>query len=423
MRVKENLLARIWRGQWLSKGELFTNDGRKVKVLSPGRENHEEGPDFLDASLLLDNELVRGDIELHLRSRDWRVHGHHHDPRYNGVILQVVLFEEEQKPALLSSGKIIPTLVLQDYLDGSLEELSLRQIALPFTPCWKAAKKLDRGRMKKILDQAGEERFYLKAASFEVELILEEAPEVLYRGIMRALGYAKNKGPFQELARHLPLSVLESLSQERGERKLTLQAVLLGAAGLLPSQYGKGAGLEEIEPVERMEGIWKSLELENVLNGEAWHFFRVRPQNFPTRRLLAAGYLLDRYLEKGLFRGMLSLIEHANPHFIEDGLTIHTGKEALLGRDHAREIIVNIVLPFFLAWAELNSQLKLRERALEIYTKYPGLKENQITRYMKELLWGKAKPARSAQQKQGLIHLYKTFCLSERCQICPLNPR
>ncbi len=263
-------------------------------VLSAGQENRDEGPDFLDASLLIDGELVQGDVELHLRARDWKAHGHHLDPRYNRVILQVILFGEPESAAL-SNGKLVPTLVLRDYLNGSLEELSLRQVPLPLTPCQGAALKLDGQKLRAILNRAGEERFYLKAASFEVKLVLEEAPEVLYQGVLRALGYARNKEPFQKLARRLPLQVLEGLAQEAGERELIFQALLLGAAGLLSSRRGWGAGLREIVPLERLGQVWDSLGLESVMNEEEWHFFRVRPQNFPTRRLLALGCLLSRY--------------------------------------------------------------------------------------------------------------------------------
>ena len=83
--------------------------------------------------------------------------------------------------------------------------------------------------------------------------------------------------------------------------------------------------------------------------------------------------------------------------------------------------MVNVLLPFFFAWAELNSRPKLQQTILDLYSRYPRLAENQITRHLTWLLWGESKALLACQQ-QGLIHLYQSFCLSQRCQACPLAP-
>jgi hypothetical protein len=262
----------------------------------------------------------------------------------------------------------------------------------------------------------------LKSAFFEVGLILDEPAEVLYQGIMGALGYTKNKKPFQELARRLPLRVLEGIAQEHatGDRIPVLQALLLGGAGLLPSQRGESKGLEV---PSKLEEIWRSLNIENAMSYADWHFFRVHPRNFPTRRLLAAGHLFDRYLEQGLLQGVSDLVAEANPErgatAIESGFLI----SGLIGRGRAREITVNVVLPFSLAWAKSDSCPNIGGHILQLYRTYPRLGENQITRYLSELFWGAGNPemVNSARRQQGLIHLYQAFCREQRCEVCPVN--
>ncbi len=202
LKVPESLLAQIWKGQWIQKGPLPASDGRMVQVRSQGIENKDSGPDFLSATILLDDEIIIGDIELHVKSSDWRSHGHQHDPHFNSTVLQVVLWDDSKSPAQLHNGQVIPTLSLHPFLNGSMDEMSVRaeEQQAPSLPCRGIGDKLGTAELGDILNQYGMERFYVKSAYFEVELILEEPAQVLYRGIMGSLGYTKNKASFQELA-------------------------------------------------------------------------------------------------------------------------------------------------------------------------------------------------------------------------------
>jgi len=164
-----------------------------------------------------------------------------------------------------------------------------------------------------------------------------------------------------------------------------------------------------------------------ALLGEAglieWHFSGVRPGNMPQRRIAGAGYLLARYLGMGLVQSLLQLVREADEKTghrrLERGLMIkRDGYGTLIGPGRAREMVVNVLLPFSFAWADGQ----LRDHALELYRNYPPLEENQITRQMsRQLLVGFA-VVNSATRQQGLIHLYNTFCLHRKCPHCPLMP-
>ncbi len=426
-KVPESLLAHIWKGQWIQRGPLPASDGRMIQVRHQGIENKDSGPDFLGATILFDDEIVTGDIELHVKSSDWRSHGHQRDPHFNSTILQVVLWDDSRSPAQLQNGNCIPTLSLHDYLNGSMDEMSIRAEAqqAPSLPCRGIGDRMNEASLKEILDKHGAERFYVKAAYFEVELILEEPAQVLYRGIMGALGYTRNKKAFQELASRLPLRVVESIAgeQKSGDRILTLQTLFLGAAGLLPSQCGGKVKSGNFSENEQFENIWRNLQVGNTMVYDDWHFFRIHPKNFPTSRLIAAAHLFDRYIDIGLMEGITELVSKVNPgkssRAIERGFIVSD----LLGESRAREIVINVVLPFFFAWAEKNSHKELKQHVFQLYRNYPKSEENQITRYLKGLFWDKGKSATidSAQCQQGMIHLYKTFCQDQRCKDCPVN--
>ena len=84
--VPEIALSAAWHAQRLV-GPLRTVDGRTVEVVHRGTWTHGFGPDFRDALLLFDGrELRAGDVEVHLRTAAWVQHGHHLDPRYDGVV-------------------------------------------------------------------------------------------------------------------------------------------------------------------------------------------------------------------------------------------------------------------------------------------------------------------------------------------------
>ena len=77
-----------------------------------------------------------------------------------------------------------------------------------------------------------------------------------------------------------------------------------------------------------------------------------------------------------------------------------------IGEGRAREIAVNVVLPFMHAWGGITRDHELRAVSKDIFRRMPGLADNEITREMKRLL-PPGVDTRGAQRHQGLIHLYK----------------
>jgi len=94
--VKEELLARVWRSKMLRGRELVTTGGQRLRIIHRGWANGGSGPDFHHAIIALkENGLLKGDVEIHVSSSQWRSHGHHRDPGYNGVILHVVMWDNQ----------------------------------------------------------------------------------------------------------------------------------------------------------------------------------------------------------------------------------------------------------------------------------------------------------------------------------------
>ena len=263
---------------------------------------------------------------------------------------------------------------------------------------------------------------------------------------MGALGYSKNKLPCLELARRLPLHLLESATADKMSDEEYLarqQALLLGTAGLLPSQL-QGSH-QENEPddkwIDQLERLWTSYPHTKAMLPNAWHLFKVRPNNSPIRRLAAMSYLILRYRGKGILEELVNLVKEVptsqDYRGLEKGLVVtargywanHSGfgsdsrirKQSLIGSRRADDIVINVLLPFILAWGRVSSQPELEKKALDLYHRYPKLAANSVERHMQNQLGLSSNVVNSARRQQGLIHLYNTLCTQGRCNFCLLN--
>lgn len=118
---------------WLSscQNSIKTTNGRKVQIISAGELNVHAGPDFRNMAVIIDGNFYVGDGEFHKSSSDWFRHNHHKDPKYNNVILEIVINKTAQycdshdiilvHPAELSRNCYPRTL---KYDTGSIEVLS-----------------------------------------------------------------------------------------------------------------------------------------------------------------------------------------------------------------------------------------------------------------------------------------------------------
>jgi hypothetical protein len=427
IKFSEKQAALIWQ-QVVGK-ELPSLEDELVSVIYPGRTNGDNGPDFRDAVIVNKSHLTKGDVEVHVKSSDWYSHKHHADAEYNNVILHVVMWHDCNAATLLQSGKPVPIL----YLAKALRH---QAYLLPYQlPCFQILDHVDMRTLRKLLNTAGEERFKQKAMHFQAKIKQEEAGQVLFRGMMRALGYAKNTKPFEDLADRMPLNSIEPR-----EGLALKQALLLGTAGLLPSQRWQGKFTKEKE-VQELEQIWQSAgkKVKTMKAGD-WNLSHIYPNNSPVRRIVAQSYLLERYCEGKLLAEILQLVKETplpgGHRALENGLTVagdgywrdhfdfdvrsKTKISALLGKSKAGEIVVNVILPFAFSWGELANEANLTEHAIELYRNYPKLAENCITRHMKKQLGFEEPFDLAACHQQGLIHVFRNYCREGRCSQCPL---
>ena len=442
--IPERVVVERWQ-QLTDRADLTTTDGELIRIIYPGRKNDGRGADFRDAVIATSQGIIRGDIEVHVKSSDWQVHRHHQDPVYNRVRLHVVLWHDGKAATNLHNGKTAPILAIDKYLGDAISP-GTRLVPSPASlPCRKTINGLASDTLAQLLDSAGEERFGDKAARFQAQLSQMEASQCLYQGIMVALGYAMNKLPMLKLASSLPLHRLQSATGDKisdQECLAQLQALLLGTAGLLPSQrYDRRRGYEDEGWLNQLEELWAACGSPKAMSEDEWQLFKVRPNNSPPRRIAAMSYLILRYRERGtvaevvdiikgtpVSRGYLRLEQgvivtadgYWASHF-DFGPDCRADNPTLLGRWRAADIAVNVLLPFALVWGKLNCQPEVERKAVDLYRGYPRLATNTLERHMMKQLRLNRSLVNSAQRQQGLIHIYNTLCTQGGCNSCQLS--
>ena len=468
-RIPERFLRYVWQRQAFSFSPLRTADGAPVVVRFPGSMNPDGGPDFTGASIRIGHVLYRGDVELHVRASSWRAHGHSADPHYNRVILHVVLLPGTT-PATLrtAAGRTVPLLVLSQFIDPLLYSRwvnEFRNVRTPPIQCRGRIPPIPLDVLSRRLQTLGRRRIgtRVRALGNRLRWLIEageaggEEPcrndeadlweQLFYECRLEGMGYARNRLPFLALARSVRLSVLKAYGLDDVR---TMQALLFGAAGLLPAT-GTLRENESRAYVRTLRRRWHLLRgglRVPLLHEGDWMFFRLRPVNFPTARLatfcfllpaLFAGHPLDRVL--GIVRqsgatprakrsALVSLFSVSPDRFWSRHVHFRgSGRNGgiALGRARVHELIVNGIVPLLLLRARVLGDSTLRRESLAILRALPSRGEDGVTRLMKERVMGLTRSTgagrglRSHMEHQGLLQLNRACCSRGRCHRCPLT--
>jgi hypothetical protein len=410
-----------------------------LTVLDPGTWNLESGPDFLNATLLIQpgGRHVRGDIELHVHPSDWDLHKHSTDKAYEHVVAHVTWFSgphpKSLPPRVLSLCLGEPIMARRDL---SLDDIDLKAYphsVLPGTPrpCSEFLKN-NPAKARELLQAAGHYRLQSKATRIRAHLQESgDRHQLFYEEIMAALGYKHNQQTFRALARLVPASQLKGLSRE------VAFARLLAAGGLLPTPES-AIDEEGRQMIRRLWDLaWK--HAGETIGGEVkWRFHNLRPQNAPVRRLAVAATLFSGL--RDLLHDVEQMASSAGPAWFQQvqehlslnmewpfwnqRLTFNSPSDpmhshALLGEGRGAAIITNVIIPFIAAEGLLPEEAicylppedissPMRLTALHLF----GRDHNPAAFYMDNGLL-----------QQGLIQIHLDFCLNaasdcEGCSLC-----
>ncbi|MBI4311862.1 MAG: hypothetical protein HY681_08775 [Chloroflexi bacterium] len=139
-----------------------------------------------------------------------------------------------------------------------------------------------------------------------------------------------------------------------------------------------------------------------------WRLGGIRPQNHPKRRIAGAAMLFARAAQDSLAGAFEGRLREGNGASLFASLEASRDGAALIGRDRALDMGVNVVLPFLHARALLGGDEALAEAGLRLYRSAPKLADNELLREAAYLLGlPQGRLGRTACQQQGALHLYK----------------
>lgn len=483
-KIPESSLHQLWLKQNY-KSSLHTHTGDDIAILDAGTLNDSTGgPDFKNARVRIGNLTFVGDIEIDRDYSDWKTHGHNIDNKYNSVILHAALFNKNNHAYVYTrNGRKVPSVCLSNFIDIHLTQ-SIQQDSdnekeqIPGKiKCIDLNANVTVETKEKYLSNLGIERFHkkckkvyerLKELEFLRQLKIKEPviayelttqfhekqfdhsdfankeiwQQLFYELIFEALGYSKNKTPMTNLAQSANINFLKQIASD-GVLIEKYEAALLYISGIIDSQK-KITDAQSKEYTEKIILHWNAIKPfydGKFLEAEQWHFFRMRPQNFPTIRLAAGARILKELLYGNLINIIAKKInEIHNPavlinslrslfviksdgfwrtHYVLDQ-TANGDVKYFVGASRADEIVVNVLLPYFSVYFDMFGNQNAAKKILKVYTLFEQKSENQIITDV-----GNALNMGSSLNKtvvaQGIIDLFRNYCSKNKCLECEIG--
>lgn len=487
--ISENIICKYWKEQKVPS-EYSTDEGEKVVILYSGEENLDKsGPDFKNAKILIGNITFVGDVEIDTTKSDWKNHGHNINQRYNKVILQIVLKNDNPGYSLNSSnGRRIKSIEIGNKFDSKIIEQILsdntnNQFNKSGTRnsivCDNLNDKIDEKIKIDFIYELGIKRFRQKCDRMVVrlkelayienlrlkepvvrysltpkveerQLTIEEVSnkqiweQLFYESIFEVLGYSQNKLIFKKLSQAVDIAYIRSLAKKEDFEKI-LEAVLFNVSGLIPP-------VEEIKEEDSSEYIraiiqkWAEVRQSydsNIFLNSDWHFFRLRPHNFPTIRLAGGIKIIHKILSENLINKTLQLFKtkmsfnkilhnvrmlyvvksngYWKRHYVFNKKSDKLIKY-FIGLNRTDEILLNAIMPFAYIYFELFDKKEYAKNVLDVYSNITLKLDNKIVKTTSSAL-NLNEAYKNTIIYFGLIELYRDYCVKKKCKKCKIGEK
>lgn len=415
----EKLMQYVWKHRLWRSEDMVTNTGKKVRVVDPGLLNTDAGPDFFNAKIEIDGHMWVGNVEMHYRATDWKRHRHDSDKAYDSVILHVVA--KDDAPVRRTNGELIPQLVLEVSPQFNADYASLVGATIE-VPCAEEIKQVPHLTIVEWVEGLAFERLHGKVE--RIHQLLDSFngswEDVCYVTLARNFGFGINNDAFERLARRTPLRLLGKHS----DSVLQIEALLFGQAGMLDAQK---PGMDSYYNQLCTEYAFLSNKFQlTPMEKESWKLFRIRPQNFPYRRIamlaqfIEGGFrMMNRILEAEGEKEMRSLFEVELSGYWTKHYTFGKPNEratATLSRSSIDIILINTVAPLLYAYGELTGNYEMTDKAIKLLEDLRAESNSIVSHFV---AYGIDCP--DALTSQALVQLKREYCDARKCIYCKIG--
>lgn len=415
----------VWQHRLWLPSDMTTIDGERIEVLDPGLPNNDAGPDFFNAKIRIGERVWAGNVEIHVKASDWHRHGHGNDSTYSSVILHVVEQNDTRIQRIDGSGDI-PQLVMPCAANFSKSYHEFVNNPAADIACADYLKNMPGIYLTDWLTALAFERLYEKAdrVSRYAQKFNGDWGQVVYITLARALGFSTNSEPFEQLAAATPLRQL----MRHRDSLITIEGALFGQAGLLDKLPDNAANEHY---VRRMQEEYYFVSHKYALERPkylAWKMGRMRPQNFPHRRIatLAAmvadgftiGYNLTHVVTEDDARSLFDIeLKGYWSRRYNFGAPSAPSVRAL-SKSSVTTLIINVVAPVLYAYGNSMGKSELCERAVNLLQTLAP-EDNSIVR----LFAAAGIECRDAFTSQAIVQLRRKYCEGRKCLFCRIGHR
>ena len=415
----EKLMQYVWKHRLWRSEDMVTNTGKKVRVVDPGLLNTDAGSDFFNAKIEIDGHMWVGNVEMHYRATDWKRHHHDSDKAYDSVILHVVA--KDDAPVRRTNGELIPQLVLEVSPQFNADYASLVGATIE-VPCATKIKQVPHLTIVEWVEGLAFERLHGKVE--RIHQLLDSFngswEDVCYVTLARNFGFGINNDAFERLARRTPLRLLGKHS----DSVLQIEALLFGQAGMLDAQK---PGMDSYYNQLCTEYAFLSNKFQlTPMEKESWKLFRIRPQNFPYRRIamlaqfIEGGFrMMNRILEAEGEKEMRALFEVELSGYWTKHYTFGKPNEratATLSRSSIDIILINTVAPLLYAYGELTGNYEMTDKAIKLLEDLRAENNSIVSHFV---AYGIDCP--DALTSQALVQLKREYCDARKCIYCKIG--
>lgn len=415
----EKLMQYVWKHRLWRSEDMVTNTGKKVRVVDPGLLNTDAGPDFFNAKIEIDGHMWVGNVEMHYRATDWKRHHHDSDKAYDSVILHVVA--KDDAPVRRTNGELIPQLVLEVSPQFNADYASLVGATIE-VPCATKIKQVPHLTIVEWVEGLASERLHGKVE--RIHQLLDSFngswEDVCYVTLARNFGFGINNDAFERLARRTPLRLLGKHS----DSVLQIEALLFGQAGMLDAQK---PGMDSYYNQLCTEYAFLSNKFQlTPMEKESWKLFRIRPQNFPYRRIamlaqfIEGGFrMMNRILEAEGEKEMRALFEVELSGYWTKHYTFGKPNDratATLSRSSIDIILINTVAPLLYAYGELTGNYEMTDKAIKLLEDLRAESNSIVSHFV---AYGIDCP--DALTSQALVQLKREYCDARKCIYCKIG--
>jgi len=418
--MNEDFLSYVWQYS-LYKSTARLTSLQDFYVEFPGVRNHDSGPDYQNARIRIDDTLWVGNVEIHVKSSDWYIHGHQNDAAYDNVILHVVY--DHDSPVCLKIDDFLPVFEMKAFMDELLYSRYLQFMSSDTAiPCKKLIHLRDKARTDLWMDSLAISRFIRKAQGYRRILINTKNDwlQSFFVITARSFGMKINDDAMEMLAHRLHLKLLLPYTDHLDQ----LEALLFGTSGILPFKEKKSDTY-----CQKLKSEYRHLSIKHeieALSPAIWKFMRTRPSNFPTVRLSQLASMISDL--PVLFK---TLTEESAENIICSFPEI---KHSIYWNDHSQfgamkstkkragtkqllnSVKINSIIPFMMLYGEETGTSEMKTKALDLAKKISPEMNHIIRKWNNFGLY-----PQNAAESQALLELYNEYCRIKACLRCRIG--